>query len=159
MSLAVHNRTHRTKINKYLFSQRATKDVYSCMKKGRLSFFTEQSSMHKKTRKKSNTQNSTKTQRQQTFRIHFFVCFSFVIWETAKYIYTCMLKYYKKWHGWKSVTPKFCFVCKPNVLNWLNRLTAINVLTWLSDQVVTLWTDCDARSPAFDSRRWHFSVL
>jgi len=84
------------KIFSYIFSQRATKDVYSCMKKGRLSFFTEQSSMHKKTRTKSNTQNSTKTQRQQTFRINYFVCFPFVLRETVKYIYPSKLKYYKK---------------------------------------------------------------
>ena len=64
-----------------------------------------------------------------------------VIWETANYSYPCILTYYRinaldenVWHA------NLFFMCRFITLKLLNRLTSINMCSWLGGGMVTLQT-------------------
>jgi len=65
------------------------------------------------------------------------------IWETAKYSYSCMLKYYRKNEFAEKVWPanSALFMFQPIASKQLNSLTTIETVSWLGGAEVThlLW--------------------
>ena len=74
-------------------------------------------------------------------------------WETAKYSYSCMLKYYRE-TTLLQVCFKFnwlCFLFRPITLKLLNSLTSTDTFSWLGGVETS---DCGARHPGLNSRLW-----
>jgi len=79
-----------------------------------------------------------------------------LIWETAKYSYPCMYKYYRKGLCWKKCGAQFrhvLFMFRWITLAHLNSLASIYIFSCLGSQQVNA-SDCVAICIGFKSRLW-----